>query len=154
MAWNIKTPADYQAAEKAIQEKLDCMIDDVRSTTVQAMADVALDCLGRAVERAPVETGDLRGSGFAEVNQSTIAMGNQNGDIDMLGAPGEASGDEIEAGIGFTAPYAFVQHEHTEFNHPLGGQAKYLESVVAENVPKWTKHLQDAGVKGLRGDDS
>ena len=28
--------------------------------------------------------------------------------------------------------YAAVQHEHTEFQHPNGGQAKYLQSVIED----------------------
>jgi hypothetical protein len=136
-----------------IQRQFDRITERVADTTVEAGAEVALDCLGRSGERAPVDTGDLRGSGFAEVNQATVAMGNEDGSISVLGTPGQPAGNEIEAAVGFTAPHAFVQHEHTEFNHPKGGQAKFLESVVVENGPKWGKYLADAARKGLRGDE-
>lgn len=150
----IRTAADYAATRQRIQNMFDKMKSNVKATTTQAMADVALDCLGKSVERAPVEFGDLRGSGFAEVNETTIAMGNKDGGVDDLGVPGEDQGDTIQAAVGFTAPYAFNQHEHTEYEHPMGGQAKYLESVVVENSNRWGKHLVDAGVQGLRGDGS
>lgn len=152
MAYNIKSAADYAAAMRSIQDKLDRIVEDVETVSTEAVADIALDCLGRSVERAPVETGDLRGSGFAEVNGATVAMGNEKGGIDVRGTPGEPAGNVVEAAIGFTAPYAFVQHEHTEFNHPLGGQAKYLESVVVENADKWANHLAEKSKKALRGD--
>lgn len=113
--WEIKTPADYAAAMRAIQVKLTSITDGLERTTVQAVADVALDCLGRSVERAPVETGDLRGSGYASVNNVEIAKGTEEGGINASGSPGQAQGNIIDAEIGFTAPYAAVQHEHTEF---------------------------------------
>lgn len=152
--WDIKTAADYAAASRAIQERLDGMVEGIKNASVQAVADVTMDCLARAVERAPVENGDLRGSGFAEVNEATIAMGKEDasGGIDILGDPGEPSGNEIVGAVGFTAPYAFVQHEHTEFDHPIGGQAKYLESVVAENQERYRKHLAESAKKGARGE--
>lgn len=152
--WVIKSPEDYARAMKAIQDKLDDMVTNVEKNTNQAVADVALDCLGRSVERAPVETGDLRGSGYASVNGSTIARGKEDGSISASGAPPANSGDKIDAEIGFTSSYAFVQHEHTEFNHPMGGQAKYLESVIVENAGKWQKHLMEAAKDGLRGDET
>ena len=152
--WDIKTAADYAAAHRAIQDRLDSMTKGIKGATTQAMVDVTMDCLGKAVERAPVELGDLRGSGFAEVNGSTVAMGKEDGStgIDVLGAPGAPSGNEIVGAIGFTAPYAFTQHEHTEFNHPIGGQAKYLESVIAEHQQRWRKHLAESAKKGSRGE--
>jgi hypothetical protein len=152
MAWVIKSPADYAAAMKGIQDKLDRIVENVETASTQAVTDIAIDCIGRAVERAPVETGDLRGSGFAEVNGATVAMGNEDGSagIQILGSPGEPAGNVVKAGIGFTSPYAFVQHEHMEFNHSLGGQAKYLESVVAENKDKWAEHLAKTISNGLK----
>lgn len=38
---------------------------------------------------------------------------------------------------GPSAPYALVQHERTDFNHPKGGQAKYLEEPFLEEVNAW-----------------
>ena len=32
--------------------------------------------------------------------------------------------------VRYGAAYAAIQHEHTEFHHPGGGQAKYLQSAV------------------------
>jgi hypothetical protein len=148
----IKTPADYAAALKDIQAKLDKITTDVPKATVKAVADVAIDCIGRAVERAPVELGDLRGSGYATVNQQQVARGNADGSITSGGAPAPSGDGTVEAEIGFTAPYALVQHEHVEFEHPLGGEAKYLESVIVERSAAWKKHLADSAGGALGGD--
>lgn len=152
----IKTPADYAAAHKAIQDRLDKIAEGGKKALTKAVTDVAIDIISRAVERAPVCDGDLRGSGYANVNGDLVAKGrdDQSGGTDIVGTPGEPAGNIIVAEIGFSEEkYAFVQHEHLEFNHPIGGQAKYLESVIVENEDRYMKLLADSAKKGLRGDD-
>ena len=34
--------------------------------------------------------------------------------------------------VRYGAAYAAIQHEHTEFHHPGGGQAKFLQSVMED----------------------
>lgn len=41
--------------------------------------------------------------------------------------------DDLELIVEFTAPHAWLQHEKTEYEHPNGGQAKYLESAAFES---------------------
>ena len=38
---------------------------------------------------------------------------------------------------GPSAPYALVQHERLDYEHPKGGQAKYLEQPFTEEVDAW-----------------
>lgn len=38
---------------------------------------------------------------------------------------------------GPSAPYALVQHERLDYEHPKGGQAKYLEEPFTEEVNRW-----------------
>lgn len=67
--------------------------------------------LAAAIPLTPIEFGTLRSSGKVTPPE-----------ISGLGA--------ITVTIGFggaAKDYAVVQHEHLEFNHPIGGQAKYLE---------------------------
>ena len=64
-----------------------------------------------AVSRTPIEQGDLRGS-------TTLRM------VD------EASAARTE--ISYNMIYAARQHEETGWNHPRGGQAKYLESAIQD----------------------
>ena len=91
----------------------------------KALQDVALDLLGKAKELAPVDTGDLRGSGSVKFENNT-------------------------ASVGFEEPYAVSQHEHTEYEHPQGGQAKYLEQPFKENIDKYINHIADANRDALK----
>jgi len=79
--------------------------------------DVCEDLIGKAINLAPVDLGDLRGSGH----------------VAYIG--------DFDANIGFNEPYAIKQHEHTEYNHPKGGQAKYLEQPFRENIDKYIKYI-------------
>lgn len=145
----IKSPADYQAAHAAMRKKFDKLSKAAINASATAVADVALDCLSRSVQRAPVEHGDLRGSGFVEINGAPIASGTEEGGISG-GAYQPDGSPEVVAKIGFTAPYAMVQHEHVEYDHPEGGQAKYLDSVVNERSDRWRKHLKDSVKKAVK----
>ena len=63
--------------------------------------------------RVPVDTGDLKASGF-------VAVPNVSGGTITS-----------EVGYGGTADdYALVQHEDTTLRHPNGGEAKYLETSI------------------------
>ena len=44
--------------------------------------------------------------------------------------------------------YAPIQHEHTEFHHPNGGQAKFLQSIAED--PATAKMAADIFAKELR----
>jgi hypothetical protein len=43
----------------------------------------------------------------------------------------------VSFGSGAAEAYAVVQHEHMEFNHPNGRQAKYLETPLNANRAKY-----------------
>lgn len=64
-----------------------------------------------AVDRTPIEQGDLRGT----TTLRTVT---------------EASAARTE--IAYNMIYATRQHEETGWNHPRGGQAKYLESAMKD----------------------
>ena len=38
--------------------------------------------------------------------------------------------DDVGATVRFTAPHAYLQHENLDYQHPDGGEAKYLENAV------------------------
>jgi hypothetical protein len=42
---------------------------------------------------------------------------------------------EVVAVVSFTEVYAARQHEELDWEHPLGGKAKYLEDPVKRNGP-------------------
>lgn len=154
MPWNIKSTESYNMAFHRIQEKLDRIAEEVPRATLEALEEVATDCISRSVARAPVDKGDLRGTGFVDINGQQVAMGrdDKSGGIDITGSPGQPQDGTNEALIGFSSEYAFVQHEHMEFNHPQGGQAKFLELTIHEQKEAWLELLRDAAVSAFRGD--
>lgn len=80
-------------------------LTDIEKAARDALRDVAKDVLRVARELAPVDEGKLRRSGKIRVD-----------DKDVI--------------VRFTAPHAFLQHERLDYQHPHGGQAKYLEAAV------------------------
>lgn len=155
--WKIKHARDYANAARRIQEKLNNVTNKIVRSTEDAVVDVALDCIGKMVPRMPVDTGDLRGSAFVDVNDSPIARGQVDGGTSSIGSPGESQNGKTLAIIGVddqTKDYSFVQHEHTEFNHPKGGEAKFLDKTVVENIELWRKRLKNAAEAAWRGDET
>lgn len=97
----------------------DAPLSIAKTVGQKSIEDCGLDLLGKSKLLAPIDKGDLRGSGSME------------------------SGN-LEVYVGFNTPYAVRQHEHTEYNHPQGGQAKYLEEPYNDNVDKYINHVADA----------
>lgn len=93
--------------------------------TAQKVTAIALDLAGRSARLAPVDTGDLRNNCHAEVNGSAVFR-----NLTPCGTAAQAL--KAEAKIGYSLPYALRQHEELTYNHPKGGQAKYLEQPFLE----------------------
>ena len=89
------------------------ILEQSSESTKKGVIEVINDIGARAAERAPVDTGNLRGS---------------------MGLALEQNGDEIIGEIGFHEKYAAAQHEHVEYKHPQGGEAKYLERAALEKA--------------------
>ena len=106
---------------RAIRRALQGSLED-------AIRIAAEDLLGRAVRDAPVDEGTLRASGAATV---------------------ETHGSDVEGRVTFGTPYARAQHEGTNFVHPKGGQAKYLEANLTAMAPRYKAALQKAAQKAL-----
>lgn len=82
-----------------VQEVARALLEDAEETMAISKRDFV-----------PVDQGILRGSGHVagpDIGANKVTV--------TLGYGGAASA------------YALVQHERTDFNHPRGGQAKYLE---------------------------
>lgn len=74
-----------------------------------------------AVNLAPIRQGDLRGSATIDV---PIVKGNRVG-----------------GGLSFPIVYAAVQHESEHFNHPRGGEAKYLQKAADAHKSRVAAHI-------------
>jgi hypothetical protein len=83
------------------------ILSGIEQAAQDGIEKAAKETLARAKERAPVDTGRLRRSG-------------------------RVVADDLSATIKFTAPHAFLVHERLDFQHPKGGQAKFLESAALE----------------------
>jgi hypothetical protein len=95
------------------------------------LLDCGLDLKRKSQDEAPIDIGDLKG--------------NCN-----VADPEESSGD-ITVTVGYSLPYALRQHEHTEYIHPKGGKAKYLEDPYKKNVSRYQKYIGER-IKGKLGD--
>ncbi|WP_297130809.1 hypothetical protein [Terrisporobacter sp.] len=95
--------------------------------TASELADVALDLGSKCSDAAPILNGDLRGD---------LANPRKEGDLDWK--------------VGSDLPYTARQHEHTEYSHPKGGGAKFLEKPFRENVNKYIDAIGEAIVRNLK----
>ena len=75
-----------------------------------------------AVSRTPIEQGELRDSAHVEEKHA---------------------GDVARAEVSYNKIYATRQHEETGWNHPRGGQAKYLESALTDGQGKAREIVQN-----------
>lgn len=96
----------------------------------------ANDLLARAVPLAPIETGRLR--------DSAVGPDPETGEHFV------ERDDYVEATVSFNTPYAARQHEELEWNHPVGGQAKYLEQPFKEMMPRYDAALAAALERAVR----
>lgn len=96
-------------------------------TAKKELSDISLDLAGKCSDAAPVENGDLRGD---------LANPRKKG--------------EMEWEVGSDLPYTARQHEHTEYNHPRGGGAKFLERPFNENVDNYINETGKAMMRELR----
>ena len=77
-----------------------------------------------AVERAPVESGHLRGS-------AEVTVQNPDAGFDAFGR------------VRFPGPYARRQHYELDWKHPRGGQALYLYTALMVDGPKAVRAIGD-----------
>jgi len=125
----------------------------VQGAAVQRMIENTEDLLGRSMRDAPVDEGTLRASGHAAVyaNGRAVARRGFREVADQPEAPEIVErkvvegglGDAVVGEVGFNTPYALVQHERLDFNHPKGGKAKYIEDNLKEQASRYQDNLAD-----------
>jgi hypothetical protein len=125
----------------------------VQKAAVDGMVENTEDLLGRSMRDAPVDEGTLRASGSAEVyaNSRAVARRGFREVADQPEAPEMVMrhvqegglGDAVVGEVGFNTPYALVQHERLDFNHPKGGKAKYLEDNLTQQAGRYQDNLSD-----------
>jgi hypothetical protein len=83
---------------------------------------------GEAQRLAPIEEGTLRASAHHEVVETPVG---------------------VEVTVSFDTVYAARQHEELGWAHPRGGQAKYLEQPLKDNLHRYEATLAAAVRKAL-----
>ena len=90
-----------------------------------ALLKCAADLQSKSVDRAPIDTGKLRENCVvdeSEIGQHIIKVGYTR---------------EVD-------DYSLVQHERLDFNHPRGGEAKFLENPFNENIQRYKEFIAQA----------
>ena len=103
--------------------------------TAKAARDCLLDLAGESSRRAPVDTGDLRNDCTAELNGQTIFTM-------QLPISGTTRALKAYGSVSYGLPYALRQHEGLTYNHPRGGEAKYLERPFEERKERYIKRFE------------
>ena len=103
--------------------------------------------------KVPHDTGTLRGSGSAFVQNKLVGVSQVGGG----GTPATShtepiKGDEIVGVVGFNTPYAEFVHNHTELRfRETGTGALFLETKLAQNRDKYRDTIGKAIEKALKG---
>lgn len=141
MGKRVIIPKDkYLSGMESVVANIQGAIDCMDRTSVQGLADALLFTATESQQRAPVNTGDLRGSIQVTIDNFVIASGVKGGSINIdAGLPQTA----VKGSVSFNTKYAAAQHEQINYSHPHGGQAKYLESVLVDNKDRLLKLIAD-----------
>lgn len=126
-------------------------VDKLEHKGTQGLADALLYVANESQQRAPADTGDLRGSVKVEINGESFAEGEKNDSKDKASKKpnrniiivGELPEHATKGSVSYNTAYAATQHEQIHYDHPRGGQAKYLESVLVENQDRILKIIAE-----------
>lgn len=106
-----------------------------------ALKRIGDDVHGKSQRRAPLEEGTLRGSGEVAFIVNGARFEGEGAYARALAAAiahaRAGTLRDLNVEVSYNTVYAAAQHEGLEFEHPLGGQAKYLESVLLEDGARY-----------------
>ena len=120
----------------AVRRNLKRISKEMKQEIIREVEEVVLDLGIKASALAPVDTTRLRKS----VEPEVIVKGNKIRGLVTFSAKNPLTGYD----------YALIQHEDLSFNHPRGGQAKYLEQPLKENSTKYKKRIDKKVSEVLR----
>jgi len=139
---------EYLKGLDEIVENIQSEVDKLESKSTQGLADALLFVATESQQRAPVDTGELRGSVQVDIDGDRYIEGwaSENGSCG-LNVVGSLPDKAKKGTVSFNTKYAAQQHEQINYSHPKGGQAKYLESVIVENQDRILKLIADGKVE-------
>ena len=119
---------------KRLEKRLSRMEKDVKRAVADENEEAGKDLRAEVARRAPIdappEGGTLRASAFYRLEDGGMSV--------VVGFEGGA--DE----------YMWVQHEELDFEHPRGGEAKFLENPYNERKGGYAKAIKKAARKAAR----
>ena len=124
--------AEYLKGLKTAEQNLQDKINKLTEKGGLGILDALLYVGAESQKRAPVHTGDLRGSIQVELGEKLYAQGVSDEGNNYVEIVGKIPEQLKEGKVSFNTEYAAVQHEQINYHHE-NGQAKYLESVLVES---------------------
>ena len=122
-------PEEYLRGLDDVVEQLPACVDNMEHGSAKGLADALMYVAEESQQRAPIDTGDLRGSVRVELDGQAYAEGEKGGGVNVLGTVPETA---EKGSVSFNTPYAADQHEQIYYDHPREGRSKYLESVLVD----------------------
>lgn len=154
-----------------ITRNINKAVANMKRTSSRGLASAAVFVANKAVQRAPIESGDLKNSVYIDLDGKRIARGEE----DVRNAQSIIGTDiginEKMAAVGFASKYAAKQHEDLSLRHDRtdgyrvpefnlrtgkpnktagksvnlipGGQAKFLESVLVDEKDRILRCIAD-----------
>jgi hypothetical protein len=122
--------------------------------TLEALKNIGEDLLGEGQRRAPLEEGTLRGSfeltyivnGHRLEGPGAYALA-----VNAVRALARAGAlESIDVEVSANTIYAAAQHEGIDFEHPLAGEAKFLEHPLAERQARYEAIIAAAQARSIR----
>lgn len=139
---------EYLSGLQKVTENIRQAADKIEHGASEGLAYALMFVAAESQQRAPVDTGDLRGSVQVSMDDTLYAIGNPGGGMSQGDAPPEKA---TVGTVSYNAKYAAAQHEHTEYDHPRGGQAKYLESVLVQHKQRILRLIADGIAEKMEG---
>ena len=156
--------SEYLKGLNEAVENIQEAVDNLEHGSVVGLANALLYIATESQQRAPIDTGDLRGSVEVKIDGEDYAYCKEyradkdkrtkdgrkkerkNYELTVEGTlPDDSEVEEIGGVFGevsYNTKYAANQHEHTEYYHE-NGQAKYLESVLIEQKDRILKLIAE-----------
>ena len=145
-------PGEYLKGLDTVIGNIQAAVNKLDRGSAVGLADALLFVAGESQQRAPVDAGDLRGSVEVTLDDEVYAQGVKGTNSTDVYIVGELPESASKGSVSYNTPYAAVQHEQIAYDHPKGGQAKYLESVVVENKDRILNLIAGGIVDELEGD--
>ncbi|KXZ39482.1 hypothetical protein SAMN05661008_00332 [Alkalithermobacter thermoalcaliphilus JW-YL-7 = DSM 7308] len=132
-----------------VMANLQRVLQNVNREVVKEMENIMEDLSRKTCIEAPKDTGAMRESMRATVNDKEIIKGMDTGGIQRVGNIEKK--DKLEGIVFYDTEYCVKQHEDMTLNHPtMGTKAKYLQDPFQQNQQLYLQKFKDAVQRGTR----